>query len=197
MSMTTAPSAACSETAAAKHALRRQILAARSAMSPAARAAASAKICAQLMQTPELVQAQCIAAFAPLEEETDIRPLINECRRAGKQIALPRICGQRRLAFHFVSEDDVPRLRPGYKNILQPSADFPAAPPHLFDFAIIPAVAIDSQLFRLGYGGGFYDTLMTDKRFTAFSCAAVFRCQRLAKVPVESHDQQVNIVFSE
>ena len=195
MWMTAAQSADCFK--AAKRALRRQILSVRGAMPPAARAAASERICAHLMQTPELQRAKCVAAFAPTEEEADIRPLLSACRRDGKQVALPRVCGERRLAFHFVSEDGAARLRPGYKNILQPPEDFPVAPPQMFDFAIIPAVAVDSRLFRLGYGGGFYDILMADMSFTAFACAAVFRCQRVAEVPAEKHDRRVNRVFSE
>ncbi|MGI9297496.1 MAG: 5-formyltetrahydrofolate cyclo-ligase [Gammaproteobacteria bacterium] len=177
--------------------MRRRILSVRRATPPAVRAAASARICAQLLRTAELSRAKCVAAFAPTDEETDIRPLLDECRRAGKQIALPRVCGPRRMTFHFVSADAAPLMRAGRENILQPPADFPAAPPHLFDFAIIPAVAVDSRRFRLGYGGGFYDTLLSDMRFTAFSCAAVFRCQRIAETPVEKHDRRVDMVISE
>ena len=191
-----APSADCSE-AAAKRDLRRRILSARGAMSSAERAAASAKICARLMQTPELMRAKCIAAFSPTAEETDIRPLLSECRRMGKRIALPRICGERRMTFHFVAEDDAPRLRAGQKNILEPPEDFPRASLQMFDFAIVPAAAIDSRLNRLGYGGGFYDTMLSDAGFGAKACAAVFRCQRVAKVPAESHDRRVDMVFSE
>lgn len=192
-----AQSAACSEIAAAKTALRKRVLRARGAMSAAARAAASARICAALLRAPELTEAKVVAAFAPMAEEVDIRPLLAECRRAGKQVALPRVCGRRRLVFHFVNEEQVAMLRPGYKNILQPEENFPVAPPQTFDFAIIPAVAVDSRLARLGYGGGFYDTLLSVSGFRAVSCAAVFRCQRVPEVPAETHDRRVKMVFSE
>ncbi len=192
-----AQSAACSKIAEEKSALRKRVLCARAAMPAAVRAAASAKICAAMMQLPELIRAKSVAAFMPTAEEVDIRPLLAECRRAGKNIALPRVCGPRRLAFHFVAETDAPRLRQGYKNILEPQENFPSAAVQTFDFAIIPATAIDSHLFRLGYGGGFYDKLLSDSCFRAIACAAVFRCQRVLKVPSESHDRRVDMIFSE
>ena len=181
----------------AKRALRQQILSVRAAMSASEKAQASEKICDQLLKMPELLQAKCVAGFHPMSDEVNIQPALEECRRMGKQVALPRICGPRQMTFHLVSAEDVGRLRTGPKNILEPSENLPLVSPQLFDFAIIPAVAIDSQLFRLGYGGGFYDTFMTQMDSGAVSCAAVFHCQRIMNVPTEAHDRRVCFAVSQ
>ena len=195
--MNTAPSADCSDIAAAKRNVRRRVLAARALMSADERAAESAEVCARIAKLPQLARAKCVAMFAPTKDEVDIRPLADELRRAGKKIALPRIVGPRRMTFHFVAAADAPRLRPGAKNILQPPPDLPPAAPQMFDFAVVPAAAIDKNLNRLGYGGGFYDTMLADGFFRAATCAAVFRCQRIASVPAEPHDCRVDMAFLE
>ena len=187
----TAISVVCSN----KNAERQRILALRHAMSVAERAIASADICAQLRKLSALAQARCVAAFAPMSEEVNIWPLLDEWRNAGKRVALPRMGGARQLTFHAVA--DARRLQKGAKNILEPSLDSPIIAPQMFDFAIIPAVAIDKQFFRLGYGGGFYDTFITGLADAVTTCALVFRCQRICQVPTETHDKRVNMVISE
>lgn len=195
--MTTATLAACSDAsiAAQKQDLRAQILAARRAMPPASRSRAAAQICKRLLALPELAAARCVAAFMPMKEEVDIRPLLNFCCKTGKTVALPRVCAPRKLQFHAV--DRLELLSAGYKDILEPPADLPSVSPEKFDFAIVPAVAIDSAKNRLGYGGGFYDIFLKSLNRAAKSCAPVFGCQRVVAVPRAPHDMAVDMVFSE
>ncbi len=178
-----------------KHALRQQVFAARCAMSSAARQTAANSICQQIMQLPSFLAARCVAAFAPMEYEVDIWQIIDECCRQNKTVGLPRMKPNRQLSFHMLGERNL--LEVGAKNILQPPAEWPLISPTQFDFLLIPAVAIDKQKTRLGYGGGFYDTFITAINNAAVSCAPVFRCQKIAQVPTEAHDKQVDFIFSE
>ena len=192
MLMTTAASADCSE---AKSALRKEVFSARRHMTSAEKADASAQVCAQLMRTPAFMQASCVAAFAPMEEEVNIWPVIEECWREGKKVGLPHVLSERKMSFHATA--DARGLEKGFKNILQPPRTLPQITPQMFDFAIIPAVAVDSCRYRLGYGGGFYDIFMSELDCAAITCATIFRCQRVAEVPLEAHDKQVNMVITE
>ncbi len=72
---TTATSAGSSE----KRALRREVLARRRDMGAEKRAAASAVICEKIRALPQFARARSVLAFAPMEEEVDIWPLLAEC----------------------------------------------------------------------------------------------------------------------
>lgn len=208
--------------AAEKSAVRREVLARRAAMGAAARAAASAVICEKIVARPEYRRAQCIAAFAPLAEEVNIWPVLADAVRKGKTVALPRVAGPGKIVFHQVSgegndgaaagaaENLQKNLICGYKNILEPRADSPAISPSCFTLAIVPAVAVAKNNLRLGYGGGFYDILLSElakktkktKKTAAATLAApvfcpVFRCQFVSVLPAEPHDWRVDFFFTE
>lgn len=164
-------------------------------MGAVAKESAAAAIGEKIMNLHAFTRARCIAAFAAMEEEVNIWPLIRHCWATGKTVALPRLAGPRQLTFHAVTATQ--SLQKSDKNILQPLAEVPIISPKLFDFAFIPAVAVDNAFFRLGYGGGFYDTFMPLLDGTAVTCTPLFCCQRVAHVPRQSHDARVDIVFSE
>ena len=180
---------------AAKRAMRRKVLAMRRAMSAAERAKASRAICRKIAQLPQWQAAECIAAFAPMEDEVNIWPLIEQCRRGGKTVALPRIAGQRMLEFYALQNRRM--LQKNSFGIEEPPADWARVAPSQFDFVLTPAAAVDGDNCRLGYGGGFYDTLAVGLHCNAAVCVPVFRCQRTEQTPREAHDLRADMVFSE
>ena len=40
----------------------------------------------------------------------------------------------------------------------------------MIDLVIVPALAVDKNNYRLGYGGGFYDRFLRDKSVTKIVC---------------------------
>ena len=180
-------------TAEEKRYWRRQTLAARRAMPTELRREESAVLCQKIAECPLFINARRIAAFAPMETEPDIWPVIESCWNSGKTIALPRVRAPRQMDFHAVSSRQ--GLEKGFKDILQPPKNFPIINAEMFDFMIVPAAAVDSRRYRLGYGGGFYDTFMAQLTH-ATTCAPVFTRQIIRQVPVEPHDLQVDFIFS-
>lgn len=174
--------------------MRRRIIAARAAMPRAARAAASQTICDKIAALSEFQSAQTIAAFASMPEEVDLWSLIESALSQGKTIALPRVADakKRRLTFHTTT--DPSQLIAGYAGILEPAAAAPVQTQ--FDFILVPAVAVSPQNFRLGYGGGFYDSFLK-KYPSVFTCIPAFACQIVQNLPLESHDQSVKMVVNE
>ncbi|VEI46896.1 5-formyltetrahydrofolate cyclo-ligase [Actinobacillus equuli] len=53
-----------------------------------------------------------------------------------------------------------------------------------------PLLACDSQLNRLGYGGGFYDRTLAQTQ--AISVGLAYRCQLIEQLPVEPWDMPLN-----
>lgn len=161
-----------------------------------ARRAASAVICAKIRALPAYRRANCVAAFAPMAEEVDIWPILEDAHQHGKTVALPRIVDAkaRQIAFHrFLGQSS---LVSGVKGIAEPSADSPPVAARLFDFLLVPAVAVGKDRTRVGYGGGFYDIFLSNPVGTP-SFAPIFRCQSVNIVPREAHDQRVDFIITE
>ena len=66
----------------------------------------------------------------------------------------------------------------------------------LFDIAVIPLVAFDSGLMRLGYGGGNYDRFLPELRDDCFVAGVAFEEQHIDRVPTEPHDLPLPHIFS-
>ena len=61
---------------------------------------------------------------------------------------------------------------------------------------LVPGLAFDREGFRLGYGGGFYDTFLPN--FPGTSIGLIRACQLVERLAVRDvHDAPVNIVALE
>ena len=67
------------------------------------------------------------------------------------------------------------------------------------DIILVPLVAFDRSLNRLGYGGGFYDRYLKKiskkKKILKIGLASSF--QMIKKVPVNVYDQKLDFVLTE
>ncbi len=55
----------------------------------------------------------------------------------------------------------------------------------------------DKKLFRLGYGGGFYDRFIPQLRLDCVKIAVVAEQLLVEKLPVEKHDIPMDIIVTE
>ena len=64
---------------------------------------------------------------------------------------------------------------------------------------IIPLLAFDINLNRLGYGGGFYDRFInkTEKTKKILKIGLALSCQKINKVPINKYDKKMNYIFTE
>ena len=64
---------------------------------------------------------------------------------------------------------------------------------------IIPLLAFDINLNRLGYGGGFYDRFINklEKSKKILKIGLALSCQKINKVPTNKFDKKMNYIFTE
>ena len=64
---------------------------------------------------------------------------------------------------------------------------------------IIPLLAFDINLNRLGYGGGFYDRFINklEKLKKILKIGLALSCQKINKVPTDKFDKKMNYIFTE
>jgi 5-formyltetrahydrofolate cyclo-ligase len=175
----------------AKASLRTQARQALAALSPEARAAASAEICRQIAKLPEWAAARTVALYAAQPSEPDLSPLLAS---PGKAACFPRVSGDT-LEFHRCDSKAV--FRPGPWNLLEPGPDQPAVPPAEIDLLCIPGLAFTLTGGRLGRGGGFYDRFLARVHPRAVKLGICFHAQLLPALPLEIHDHEVDLVITE
>ena len=67
------------------------------------------------------------------------------------------------------------------------------------DVLLIPLVAFDKDLNRLGYGGGYYDRLIEklSKRKKIMKIGLALSVQEIEKVPTNKYDQKLDFIITE
>jgi 5-formyltetrahydrofolate cyclo-ligase len=184
----------------AKEKLRREMRARLRGMNPALRAEASLVICQIAANQPAFLKSRCVALFAPLPSEPDVHPLIEEAWAQGKRVVLPLMIKHGsvpELDWHeFTSWEDV--VVPGPFGLREPDPlGCRRVPIAELDCVFVPGVAFDDKGFRLGRGGGFYDSFLSRAPKTLPCIGLMFDLQKVAAVPREPHDQALKAYITE
>lgn len=174
-----------------KVALRRSARDARRALSPAARAAATAAIRERLAGLPELAGVGTVLVYAAGATEVEVRGATDDLRGRGVTTLYPRVRGEH---LDLVAVDDPGELVVGHRDILEPAG--PSDDPTTVDAVLVPGVAFDLRGGRLGQGGGHYDRLLPGIG-DAVRIGIAFACQIVPSVPRLEHDVAVDIVVTE
>jgi 5-formyltetrahydrofolate cyclo-ligase len=137
-----------------------------------------------------------ICGFYSITNEVDIRPLLEELLKDGRALYLPRMEAGKTV-YRRVTNLSV--VRPGTYGIPEPPADAEELPSGGSCIALIPGRAYDRMGARLGRGNGGYDHWISDMRMKNLSArfwGICFECQLLPDIPMEPHDQRVDIVLT-
>ena len=139
---------------------------------------------------------QILAAYMPLSDEPDIRPLLEELLSKGVRIFLPRFEGG---GLVFREAKDLQSLTTGALNILEPPSHAPLLDPHVLTHVLVPGRAFDRLGNRLGRGNGGYDKWISIQKeanpATKF-WGVCFECQIVSEVPVEDHDAKMDAIVT-
>jgi 5-formyltetrahydrofolate cyclo-ligase len=65
-----------------------------------------------------------------------------------------------------------------------------------FDLVIVPMVAFDDSLHRLGFGGGFYDRFLATQPQTK-KVGLAYELSHVEQLPVQEHDVAMHMVITE
>jgi 5-formyltetrahydrofolate cyclo-ligase len=182
---------------AAKKALRAHILAQRDALDAGKRREHSNTILQRLLADSRYRSARVVAAYAAFGSEFDTSGLLADALQGGKQLLLPRIDkANARLELRRVVDLQAD-LVAGVWGIREPAQHCPPAAPSGVDFMLVPGVAFTAGGDRLGYGGGYYDRLMTALRPGTSRIAAAFSLQVVESLPMGGNDLRVTAVITE
>jgi 5-formyltetrahydrofolate cyclo-ligase len=181
-----------------KAALRSEMVARRDALPEAERERIAAALLEIILALPQYQAARSVLATASIGSEWSTRGFIDASVAAGKTLILPRVTAPpRHLAIHAVA--DLQRdLKPGIWDIPEPDPERCERVAFAdVDFALVPALAADRAGFRLGYGAGYFDGLLTGRGTRPFCVTALPAAFIVEALPNEPHDVPVDLVVDE
>lgn len=142
-------------------------------------------------------QPAVFAAFMPYLDEPDITLLLKTVLSSNVRLVLPAVLNNK-LVFREVHNLSVVRRNP-VTTIMEAPESAPIIDDALIELALIPGRAFTRAGARMGRGNGGYDRWISEqrKRNPATRMAGVcFECQLLTELPMEAHDQNVDMVVT-
>ena len=144
-----------------------------------------------LLDSPELQSATVIASYISYGDEPDTIDLNAAIIKSGKKLLLPRINAHSdtpSLDWVLWQGDSSQLVSRG--KIMEPIGEADKRT-DLIDVIITPALQIDSQGFRLGQGGGYYDRALSE--LSSWKIALIYP-EEISResLPREEHDISVD-----
>ncbi|KGA95486.1 hypothetical protein AJ85_20475 [Alkalihalobacillus alcalophilus ATCC 27647 = CGMCC 1.3604] len=140
-------------------------------------------------------KAEVVAMSFSIHFEVDTIELIKECWKASKRVVLPRVNFLTKEMF-FYEVTSFEQLEETKFSLKEPNVEKTnRIDINEIDFVLVPGVAFGKRGERLGYGGGFYDRFLAQTNIPKVALA--FSFQVFAQIPVEIHDQRVDLIVTE
>ena len=181
----------------AKKALRASVIARRDALDAETRRRGSQAITAKLLALPEYRAARVVCAYASFGSEFDSTVFCSDVVASGKRLLLPRINRAARMLELREVKNLGGDLVAGVWGIREPGKRRPIVPSAAVEFLLVPGVAFTATGERLGYGGGFYDRLLSGLNAKTPRVAAAFALQLVDAIPTGLSDQRVHLIVTE
>lgn len=177
-----------------KNQVRKDMLKRRRALSAEDRKTASREILRRLYSEPIYLQASTVMAYAPMKDEVCLYPLLEQCLKAGKKLAIPLITGKGHMeAVHVPSLDVLTEGAYGILTVAEEKRQLIS--PELIDCIIVPGVAFSLKGDRLGLGAGYYDRFL-ERCPEAARIALAYSCQVANELPIEPHDVKMDMLIT-
>ena len=134
-----------------------------------------------------------IGGYYPYNYEIDSLGILKVLEKKNYKISLPKISKNNQMDFYNWSYKEP--LSVNIYGIPEPISKKIVYP----DLLLVPLLAFDSELNRLGYGGGYYDRYLAktlnNKKIVKVGISYSF--QRVQKLPVNRYDMKLDHVITE
>ena len=157
---------------------------------------ASTAIKEHFLSSADLTKPRKIAGYLPMRGEVDIVSLFHTLHKDGHTCCLPVVVAPgAALQFRTWTPGEV--LEEGRFGIRVPPTGNDSIVP---DILLLPLLAFDGMGYRLGYGGGYYDTTLRKLRMANHPLVAIgaaFALQQAKKLPHEPQDEKLDAILTE
>jgi len=139
------------------------------------------------------LEKKSIGGYFPVNYEVDDLKILKEFTKKKYKISLPVVKKDFEMDFYKWSFNDPLKINqygipePNSKNIIYP------------DIILVPLVAFDKNLNRLGYGGGYYDRIFEklSKKKKILKIGLALSVQKINNVPVTKYDKKLDYIVTD
>ena len=134
-----------------------------------------------------------VGGYYPVNFEIDILEFLEKLEMKGLQLCLPIVKKDNKMDFYSWSTKNLLKLNKyGIPEPEQIKKVFP-------DIILVPLVAFDSRLYRIGYGGGYYDRYIKklSNKKNLLKIGIAHSCQKINRVPTNKYDKKLDIIITE
>ena len=139
------------------------------------------------------IKGRVIGGYYPYNYEVDVIKILEIFEKKNYLISIPKIKKNFKMDFFQWSIRD-PLIINNY-GIPEPSSNIIRYP----DIILVPLVAFDKYLNRLGYGGGFYDRYISNIRKSKkiITIGLAYSFQKVKRIPVNKYDIKLDFIITE
>ena len=142
----------------------------------------------------DYADADILLLYFPTRSEPDLTLLAHLALRDGKQVAFP-ISRTDSLTLDFRIVTSLDELEAGAYGIFEPRESAPRATLTERTLCVVPALAVDRDGYRLGYGKGYYDRFLSS--FVGRSLVAIHSSLVCERLPRNDTDIPLNTIITE
>ena len=134
-----------------------------------------------------------IGGYFPVNCEVDDLEILKEFKKKNYQISLPVIKKNFDMDFYKWSYREP--LKINKYGIPEPESKFLVYP----DIILVPIVAFDNNLNRLGYGAGYYDRLISklSKKKKLLKIGLALSVQKINNIPTNKYDKKLDFILTD
>lgn len=108
---------------------------------------------------------ESVGIYISVDTEVNTRAIIEYCLENNKRVCVPKVIQKEMIFIDLKSIDDCVENR----GLIEPVSNVKADDPEI---QIIPMLAFNKKLYRLGYGGGYYDKYLSN--YEGFKCGVCY-----------------------
>jgi 5-formyltetrahydrofolate cyclo-ligase len=139
------------------------------------------------------IKKKIVGGYFPVNYEVDDLDILKEFYKKKYKISLPVVKKNFEMDFYEWSFNDPLKINqygipePNSKNLLYP------------DIILVPLVAFDKNLNRLGYGGGYYDRFIDKliKRKKILKIGLALSIQKINEIPITKYDKKLDYIVTD
>jgi 5-formyltetrahydrofolate cyclo-ligase len=158
----------------------------------------SQKINKQFLKLPQLETAKKVMAYASMRKEIETFDLMEELLDQGYLLYLP-YTRKDKIDLGTAQINDLDsELKEGVYGVQEPVARIRGEEvPEDLDVIVVPGACFTPEGYRIGYGGGYYDSFLSKHANGALKVGFCYDRFIVDSIPVEDHDVPVDLIITE
>jgi len=175
-----------------KESIRKEMIKKRESMSAEEVDSLSNAICSKLASIPAVRDANSVGIYLSFRNEVCVESLFENFSDEGKRIFAPIVEGD---SIRFARLPSLNDVDVGFRGVKEPrSKNYTGE--NSIDVFLVPGVAFDKDGFRLGWGRGYYDSFLSNKKEVA-KIGIAYDFQIVENCEAEMHDVRMDFVVTE